>query len=70
MAAGAMTPRPAVRQALGRKVTMTRVTFGNGQEEGCSICLNDMNEGVRCELPGKFFLVCKTCVTAMGIVVG
>jgi hypothetical protein len=72
MAAGAMdTPRSPKRgPATGRKVTMTRVTFNNDQHEECSICLNEMKEGVRCALPGKFFLVCSTCVTAMGIVLG
>jgi hypothetical protein len=67
MTAGAMTPRLA---ATGRKVTMTRVTFTKEQDEHCSICLNQMLEGIRCDVPSKFFLVCKTCVAAMGIVLG
>jgi hypothetical protein len=72
MAAGAMdTPRsPSRGPATGRKVTMIRVTFRKEDDECCSVCMNDMVEGVRCEVPQKFFLVCSTCVTAMGIVLG
>ena len=72
MAAEAMSePRKSTRgPATGRKVTMIRVTFRHDQEEQCSVCLNKMAEGVRCELPGRYFLVCSTCVTAMGIVLG
>jgi hypothetical protein len=72
MAAGAMSASrsPSRGQATGRKVTMTRVTFRREEDERCSVCCNDMEEGVRCELPGRYFLVCSTCVTAMGIVLG
>jgi hypothetical protein len=51
---------------------MERVTFRKEDEQLCSACLGKVDEGVRCTHPGgaNFFIICGTCVTGMGIVLG